>query len=109
HRRVTAVGQEAAGGAGVPVVGVRQQFDQFRARPLGEVQSANRGRVAVGDAVDAAVAAVPRRVRVGVGGAGVVPVGDVNAAVRAEGHVARGEPGVVGQEQLAAEIGRAHV
>ena len=57
------------------------------------------------DPVDPAVAAVPVGVGVGVGGALVVPVGDVDGAVGPERHVAGREPGVVGQQQVAAVAG----
>ena len=77
-----------------------QEGDELPIRGRGEVAHRGRFRALRGDPVDPAVGSVPIRVGVGVGRPPVVPVGDVEGAVGTERHVAGGEPGVVGPQDV---------
>ena len=100
--KIAPLRQQTTGGAGMPVIRMRQQFHQFAAAQFGQIKSHRRRGRAVRDAEDAAVGPIPSGVGVRMRRAGVVPVGDIDAAVRAQTHVTRREPGIVRPQQLAA-------
>ena len=92
RRGVASLGQEAAGGLGLPVVRARAEVDQGVGRELRQVERRQLPPLAVDDPVDPAVGLVPGVARVEVAGAAVVPVDDMDAAVGAEEQVDRPEP-----------------
>ncbi len=103
---VAPLGEDAAGLAALPGVGVVQQLDDLGAGQLVEVEVAREGAALLAlDAVDAAVGLVPVIDGIDVVGPLVVPVHDVEGAVGAGQAVDGAEPGVVGHQEVAGGAG----
>ena len=78
-----------------PVVLVRTTDQQVLRSKLAQSTAGTTGCIRRADLVDAAVGAVPVGVGIGMGGALVVEVADVERAVGAEAHIGRAAPRVV--------------
>ena len=97
--------EEPPGRAGVPVVVVKLVIHQLGVGGLGQVDTRHRLGVRVADLVDAAVGTVPDLRLGAVADLLVVPVEQVDVAVRPalEGHGDR--PAVVGQQEVGVAVG----
>src|SRR5262249_47363863 len=106
HARIMSFGKNAVGFAGEPFVPIAQQPDELETGKLAELECLY-GRGAIGlDLVNPAVAAIPVVGRIDMVDALVVPVGDVQGAVRPNQRINGPKPGVVAEEKVAAEMGR---
>ena len=87
---------------GKPVVRAISEGNQLGARSTGEIKRRNPASLAIDDAVDPPVSAIPGVARIEMGGALVVPVDDVNRRVRSDQEVDWPEPSVTCVDQGAA-------
>src|SRR5262249_2282735 len=102
-RWVAPLGEDPAGLTDKPVVAMGQKTDEVSAGQLARGQAFDRRRSIRFDLVDSAIRAVPIVNRVDMIDALVVPVGDVERAVRASEAIDGPKPGVVADQKIAAE------
>ena len=94
----SALGQQDARAADVPVVLVQLQRDQLGVALLAQVEAVQEGRLAVSDTVDTATAAVDAIVVVTL--AIVAPIGYVNGTFGAADQGEAAKPGVVAGQEI---------
>src|SRR5258708_7693379 len=70
HGWIATLGEQAPGGSRVPDVGMIQQCNQVLARLSRKVETLGSGQVAVGNAIDTAIASIPVGVGIGMSRAG---------------------------------------